>query len=126
MKDLLDDNKDFSNSVDQLKYNQYKNFQAQLERFYKSVINILDKRTEVDCFDELKTLLEKIKADYNSLTNSLYKTSGGEIFNEADISTILNVNREIYSSCKAMIFSLKDYLLSPEEIEGFKNIPTKV
>lgn len=44
--------------------------------------------------------------------NSSIKNAGKEILKDVDISTLFNVNRELYSSGKAIIFSVKDYLLN--------------
>lgn len=50
-----------------------------------------------------------------------YKQSAERAMNELDISTQLNVSREIYSSSKAIIFSLRDYLFDAAKVEEFDN-----
>jgi len=55
---------------------------------------------------------------------SSYKDAGKGILNEVDIATLFNLNRELYSSGKSIIFSLKDYLLNAADAEKFENIAT--
>ena len=77
-------------------------------------------------FPKLVKLLEQIKITFEERVNSSYKDVGKNILKELDISTLFNVNRELYSSCKAIIFSLKDYLLDTASAEKFENIPTSI
>ena len=42
---------------------------------------------------------------------------------KTEISTLINFNRELYTSFMSMLFSLKDYLLSQNEADYFENQP---
>jgi len=55
--------------------------------------------------------------------NSSNKNAGKEILKDVDISTLFNLNRELYSSSKAIIYSVKDYLLAAADATKFEDIP---
>lgn len=62
--------------------------------------------------------------DYEIRTSNIYSQSAQSKLNEYDASTLLNVSREVYSSCKALTISLKDYLLDASLAETFDDLPT--
>jgi len=49
----------------------------------------------------------------------LYKESLANRVSEVGISTLINFNRELYTSFKSILFALKDYLLTSKEAEYF-------
>ena len=126
MKDINQDRKEFSNSGNDLKYDIYKLFRSQLSDFYGELNRVFLLENKSLCFPKLVKLLEGIKITFEERVNSSYKDAGMDILKELDISTLFNVNRELYSSCKAIIFSLKDYLLDTASAEKFENIPTSI
>jgi phosphate:Na+ symporter len=45
---------------------------------------------------------------------------------ETEISTIINYNRELYSSYKSIILAAKDVLLTENEAESFDELPGSI
>jgi len=121
MKDVDHDRIEFSNSVNELKYGSYQLFRAQLSDFYTEINKILVENDKKICSEKLESLSEKIRLDYRERVKSSYKDVGTDVLNEVDISTLFILNRELYASCKAIIFSLKDYLLDSSSAEKFEN-----
>ncbi len=111
MKDVDHDRIEFSNSVNELKYGSYQLFRAQLMGFYEEINEIFLLKDKKVCAKRLDSLFEKIKSDYGERVKNSYKDVGKDVLKEVDISTLFTLNRELYSSSKAIIFSLKDYLL---------------
>jgi phosphate:Na+ symporter len=70
--------------------------------------------------------MSQIQTDYETRLNNIYKLSAKNTLEELDVSTLLNISREVYSSGKALISSLKDYLLDATRAEDFENIPMSV
>ncbi len=58
--------------------------------------------------------------------NSLNENAQKEMLTYVDISALFNVNREFYSSGKAIIFSVMDYFLNAAEAEKFDNITVSI
>jgi len=122
MKDIIIDRKEFSNSGNELKFDIYKLFRSQLNDLYGELNQVLLPENKASCFENLTKLLQKVYIEFENRMNNSYKNAGKDVLKEMDISTLFNVNREIYSSCKAIIFSLKDYLLDTKQVEEFENI----
>ena len=123
IKDIHQDRKDFRDSAIDIKYEQYKFLQSQLRDFYFKMNDLLNSKEKSSCFEELVRLMGQIQKDYETRMKNIYKQSATGTLEEFDISTLLNVSREMYSSCKAIIASLKDYLLDTGSAENFDNIP---
>lgn len=123
MKDIRHNRKDFRNSADDVKYDHYKVYQLQLIRYYTEVNEILHISDKDQRYERLSTLLENNLQNYNTIMRRIYDDAGRGSLQESDVSTLLNVNREMYSSGKAMTYSLKDYLLDADAAEKFEGIP---
>lgn len=123
MKDISHDKQEFSNSANDLKYNLYKKFQTQLNNFYKDIFEVFELKDPVKQYDRLELLMDVIKLDYESNMHSSYKNAGTQVLKEVDISTLFNINRELYASCEAILLAVKDFLLRPEVAERFEEKP---
>lgn len=126
IKDIYQDNKDLRDSAVDIKYEQYVFIQSQLREFYTKLNKLLEVKESSSRFEELIRLMAQIQKDYESRMSRIYKHSAKDALEELDISTLLNVNREVYSSCKALILSLKDYLLDATRADDFDNIPVSI
>ena len=99
----------------------------QLASSCKSMIDqfevLLQSEHEHTYFEELGDLLITIQRNYNALLAIVYDRSNRKHLEEVDIATVLNVNRELYASNKAIIMALKDYLLNREQAIEFESLP---
>jgi phosphate:Na+ symporter len=121
IKDIMDDRKEFSNSINKLKFDFYELIRAQLTELYAELNKLPTVEYNTSSFEKLFNLLEKVKAQYEDRMYDAFKEAGKDKLKEVDISTLFNVNRELYSSCKSLISSMKDYLLDAEHVEKFEN-----
>ena len=126
IKDVYLDRKDLRDSAVDEKYDQYKFLQIQIRDFYMKVNAMLLSKEKSSGFEKLTRLMEEIHRDYEARMKSIYQHSEKGTLMEMDISTLLNMSREVYSSSKAMLFSLKDYMLDSVSAENFENIPLSV
>ena len=94
--------------------------------FYKDLNEVFLSDNKSLCFEKLEKLLAGINVDFQERMNSSNKNAGKEILKDLDISTLFNVNRELYSSSKAIIFSVKDYLLDSASADKFENVPNSI
>ena len=53
----------------------------------------------------------------------IYQEVALDALNEVQISTLLNVNRELYSSNQSLLASLADLLLDSESAADYESIP---
>lgn len=121
LKDIMHDVKDFSSSGNELKYNRFKDFQIEIDQFNQALNEILQDQTKTNTIERLQALLLKVEKDYKSDVFNTYQIVSKGQLTELDISTVFNLNREIYDSCKSMVLASKDYLLSEEEAVSFDN-----
>ena len=109
MKDIYPDKTEFSNSINELKYEMYHQFQAELSEFYKELYWSFTNKDDSIGLDTINSLLDKNKSDFDKRINHFYFHAGQNALKEKDISTLFNLNRELYSSCKAIVLAVKDY-----------------
>ncbi|MFN3300562.1 MAG: hypothetical protein ACK41Z_10225 [Sediminibacterium sp.] len=109
MKDVYHDKTEFSNSINEVKYKMYHQFQAELSEFYKILYASFINKEINTGLDSIPILLEKNKTDFDQRINHFYFHAGQNVLKEKDISTLFNLNRELYSSCKAIALAVKDY-----------------
>ncbi|HQS23300.1 MAG: hypothetical protein B7Y11_00770 [Sphingobacteriia bacterium 24-36-13] len=108
MKDVYHDKTEFSNSINEVKYEMYHQFQAELSEFYKILYASFINKEINTGLDSIPILLEKNKTDFDQRINHFYFHAGQNVLKEKDISTLFNLNRELYSSCKAIALAVKD------------------
>jgi phosphate:Na+ symporter len=125
-KDVYEDRMELRSTADNEKYNQYKLFQTQLNDFYDRLLDLLKQKNKQDLFGNLVKIMESAHKEYDHRIGNIYQQGIKNNMSEVDISTLLNVNRELYSSCKAIVFSLKDLLLDEKSASNFENIPISV
>lgn len=109
MKDIYQDKTEFSNSINEVKYEMYHQFQAELSEFYQILYASFTNKEMNNTLDSITLLLEKIKTEFDERINHFYLHAGQNVLKENDISTLFNLNRELYSSCKAIAIAVKDY-----------------
>lgn len=109
MKDIYQDKTEFSNSINEVKYEMYHQFQAELSEFYQILYASFTNKEMNNTLDSITLLLEKIKTEFDERINHFYLHAGQNLLKEKDISTLFNLNRELYSSCKAIAIAVKDY-----------------
>jgi len=123
MKDIRHNREDFRDSADDTKYRHYKYFQKQLREYFKNLNNIAGMQEKSISFTSLAELLQLCKKDYESGLNEFYTEAGNKSLSEHDLSSLLNVNRELYSSRKSLIHSFKYLLLNESQANDFDALP---
>ena len=123
IKDIREDRKELSESSIDSKYEQYQFIKTQLHDFYSRLIEIMAIKDQSFRFEELVKQMAQNGKEYETRTNNIYRQTAQNKLNEYDASTLLNVSREVYSSCKALTISLKDYLLDIAHAENFDDVP---
>jgi phosphate:Na+ symporter len=108
-------------------FEHYQFLQTQLRYFYEQVSTFFaHAEKQQNCYDDLLQLMNQIQKDYDLSMQQIYKKSGNGTLNNLEISTLLNISREIYSSNKAIIYAFKAFFLNPILAEKFENIPAAV
>jgi phosphate:Na+ symporter len=74
-----------------------------------------------DQFEQIVAQYNELQKGYTENLSKLYKNEAP--LNEIEISTLINFNRELYSSFKAIMWAVKDYLLTKEQTVYFSELP---
>lgn len=115
MKDIYPDRQELSNSIVDVQYDLYTELKEQLTGFYGALIEAFNTSDFRESMQLLDKLMEAQKASFNNRIDHFYTHAGNDGLQEKDISTMFNINRELYSSCKAIIQAITDYKLNAVE-----------
>ena len=75
---------------------------------------------------QLQAQLNRIQNNYKELLDIIYAKAGKNTIMEKDISTLQNMNRELYSAHKALIYSISDFRLDNTHSDEVKNFPLTI
>jgi len=121
---------DSSGDIDQLrnsssttKFEVYQNTQREVEELNNRFVDCLTRTTHEKMFEDIVALHNYLQEGYNAGLNKLYLQKTNHEITEVDISTLINFNREFFTSYKAMVWALKDYLLESDQAKYFAELP---
>ncbi len=123
INDAQHDIEQMSNSSNDIKYNFYISARDKTLNFYEHIDLLLTKSKDFNQFEELTKAYNTVTKGYLQTLESLYKSNLANKINEVEISTLINFNRELYTSFKSVLFGLKDYLLTTKEAAYFDALP---
>jgi len=109
MKDIYADKTEFSNSTNEVKYELFHELQSSLNIFYTELQHSLTSESTNNTVLKLDELTEQMRKGFNDRIEHYYFHAGQNSLKEKDISTLFNLNREIYSSCKAIRLAVEQY-----------------
>ncbi len=119
LKDVIHDVNEFSNSANEIKFNSFKEFQIEMNRFNQSLKDISDKSDKTVIFSDLKLLMSMVNNEYKKEILDIYEIVSKRQLSELNISTLFNLNREVYDASKLMILAVKDFLLDESQAALF-------
>lgn len=108
-------------SID-IKFNLFTQQKTETEELYRQLNALMEQETKPD-FEKLHSIFTTIQDNYSSALNNFYKEAQDGHIEDLDITTVINFNRELFTSHKAILISVKDFLLEEKEAEGFNEIP---
>lgn len=123
VKDALPDIEQLKNSSNDLKFAYYCNARAKAADFCYRAVSLILQRKMVSGFTGLHELHKQIIDGYAGTLQLLYEEHTHESVSEIEISTLINVNRELHTSYKSFIFAMKDLLLDAKEAAYFDELP---
>ena len=123
MKDVVKDLDHLHRSSNEVKYQYYVELRRQSLKFYEEIVGILNNDNHDVIFDSLVKLYEHIQDIYGAGIHMLYEHSRAAQVNAPELATLVNVHREIMTSFKSLVFSLKEYFLTGKEAVYFDELP---
>jgi hypothetical protein len=126
-KDIHHNKNELLQSGNDLKFGQFAKFNSILRGRLGEMSGLLARQEEGRLLAEpLKNLLAAIQDDYNRLLQSIYLEAERDSLPEKDISMLQNMNRELYSSHKSMVYAISEFSLPAEEREEVTGSPAAV
>jgi len=118
-KGIRHDFDDFDGAENVFLNDQYNTFRKRLLKLYHEMKGIQKLENREEQYDSLLKAFVKIEeADKLCINDTIKAVADGRI-QELEISSMLLVNRLFTQACRLQIFSLKDLLLTQEQINNF-------
>lgn len=122
IKDAIPDLEQLRNSSNDIKYHFYGQVKETISRFLHRLYGLLSEPA-IYSLESLLKLYKDITQGYTDTLKQLYRESTAGSVNEAEITTMLNCNREIFTAFKSFVFAAKDFLFDKEEAHYFDEMP---
>jgi len=122
MKDSISDINQFKNSSNDAKFKMYLKTRESVHDFCTQIDHVLHRPDSTNRFEDMVHMYNELQKGYTENLRSLYQDAYTGL-NEIEISTLINFNRELYSTYKALIWAVKDYLLDKKQSDYFTDLP---
>ena len=124
IKDIGDDLHSFRASVNDRYNAYYHQFRETVREFYESLDTLRAANLPTLRFEGLVEIKSKGESLHSRMHRRIYdEVERGEL-SRVEVSTLLNVNREIYVSHLSLVSSLADALLDMDSADDFASIPS--
>lgn len=91
-------------------------FERQSEQFYQRLDELRPGQSDSSTIELISRLRSEIRDTRDHVLTDLYRSAGQRQLDELEFSTLLNVNRELHSSGKALLRALNAHLLEPASL----------
>ncbi len=124
IKDVYPDLRQFHESVNDRFNAYYDQFRECAREFYEAFDNLRVADLPTLNFETLVEIKNKTEAIHQRMHKRIYREVARGELSEVEISTLLNVNRELYISHHSLLSALADALLDLESASDFASIPS--
>jgi Na+/phosphate symporter len=111
-KDIHHDREELLQSGNDLKFSQFAHFSETVHDSLAKMAELLQAVDADDVRGRLEALQKENRTQYQRMLEGIYHVTGADRLPEKDVSTLQNMNREIFSAHRAMVQALGDFLLS--------------
>lgn len=122
MKDVASNIDSLRRSSTDITYNFFVRQRSETEDLYQQLNELIEYKPK-PYFEKLQSIFTVIQDNYSSALNDFYRDAQDAPVEDLEMTTTLNFNRELFTSNKAMLMSVKDFMLEEKEGEDFNEIP---
>jgi phosphate:Na+ symporter len=122
VKDIGTNITNLRHSSKEIKYNFFIHHKKETENLYLQLNAFLCDQKKAS-FEELQKIFDSIQNNYSTALNDFYSEAQQAPIENLDITTIINFNRELFTSNKAMLMAVKEMILDEKQAEFFNEIP---
>ncbi|MDX1405980.1 MAG: Na/Pi symporter [Woeseiaceae bacterium] len=123
LKDTHHDLEQFRESVDDRFNAWFGRFRGAAQEFFEALRSLRNAETPSHRFEMLVGLKNRNESLHSRMHAEIYHEVAVDALSEVQISTLLNVNRELYHSNQSLLSSLADLLLDNESAADYESIP---
>lgn len=123
LKDIHHDLEEFEATASDILYEHYALLQKEWLAFDSAFLNILSVDGKVSIFDQLTTVMKEAFSYYNRQNTLMIGQLRDKKLSEMQISTLMNVQREILSAKKSLLRAAAYLRLTPEQAREFEFLP---
>lgn len=105
-----------------IKFDFFIRHKKETELLYAQLNTFIAEQKNVS-FENLQSVFDRIQNNYTSALNDFYKKAQHAAIEDMDITIAINFNRELFTSNKAMLMAVKDFLLDEKEAKDFNELP---
>ena len=105
-KDIAHNKNELLQSGNDLKFDQFSFFSDMVLQNLRRLDELFRARKTILKSSDVKEYLEIIRQDYIKTLDHIYRLAGKDALPEPDISTLQNLNRELYSAYRAMTLAI--------------------
>ena len=121
-KDIASNITDLSHSSKDIKFNFFIYHKKQTKKLYLQLNEFME-RKKAGSFEQLQSAYNDIQHNYTTALNNFYTDAQNATIENIDITTVINFNRELFTSNKAMLIAVKDSILNEKQATDFNEIP---
>ncbi|MGO4819143.1 Na/Pi cotransporter family protein [Flavobacterium sp. W22_SRS_FP1] len=122
VKDIGNNIADLRHSSKEIKYNFFIYHKKETETLYLKLNGFMIQEKTAS-FENLQAVFDSIQNNYTSALNNFYTEAQNTPIEDMDMTTVINFNRELFTSNKAMLMAIKDFLLDEKKAQHFNEIP---
>ncbi|MDI5897803.1 Na/Pi cotransporter family protein [Flavobacterium yafengii] len=122
VKDIGSNITNLSSSSKEIKYQFFLHHKKETQELYLK-LNMFLNTEKSSGFEELRVQFDTIQKNYTTALNTFYTEAQLAPIEDIDITTVINFNRELFTSNKAMLMAVKDILLDEKQAQNFNEIP---
>lgn len=122
VKDIGTNITNLRHSSKDIKYKFFIHQKKETEVLYKRLSALITQEVPAS-FENLQDVINSVEQNYSAALNNFYLEAQSAPLEKIDITTVINFNRELFTSNKAMLMAVKDFLLKEKEAQEFNEIP---
>ena len=121
IKDVEKNIFNLSHSSKDLKFDFFETSKNEVANLYET-LEMYIHETKTQQLSEIYKTYQKIFNQFHEALEQFYSKAGESNISDIEVTTVLNFNRELFTSNKAMLMSVKDYVLPDKEARDFNEM----
>lgn len=121
IKDVRSNITNLAYSSKDVKFGLFQNMKKQTETLYRSLDSLISNPDHLS-FQKLRNIFVEVQNNYTSTLSDFYVQAQDNALDGIDLTTSLSLNRELFTSDKALIMAVKDLLLDGKERQDFNAV----